>query len=70
MEQQLRHDRTGGKAQTHFRSLSDCDRLPSPDCLDANDWAELQRLLEVLLPLKSASLRLQEDNDAKHALWE
>jgi len=56
--------------QTHFRSLSDCDRLPCSDCLETNDWAELQRLLEVLLPLKSASLRLQEDNDAKHALCE
>jgi hypothetical protein len=56
--------------QTHFRSLSDCDRLSSSDCLDPRDWAELERLLEILLPLKSASLRLQEDNDTKHALWE
>jgi hypothetical protein len=56
--------------QTHFRSLSDCDRLPASDCLDAEDWSQLERLLEVLLPLKSASLRLQEDNDTKHALWE
>jgi len=54
--------------QTHFRSIGDCDRLPPSDCLDAEDWSELERLLEVLLPLKNASLRLQEDNDAKHAL--
>lgn len=45
--------------QTHFRSLGDCDRLPTSDCLDTGDWSELERLLEVLLPLKSASLRLQ-----------
>lgn len=56
--------------QTHFRCLSDSDRLSASDCLDAKDWSELERLLEVLLPLKSASLRLQEDNDTKHALWE
>ncbi|KAI7214122.1 hypothetical protein KC343_g1018 [Hortaea werneckii] len=56
--------------QTRFRSLSDCDRLPSSDCLGAEDWSQLERLLEVPLPLKSASLRLQEDNDTKHALWE
>ncbi|KAI7202368.1 hypothetical protein KC316_g1838 [Hortaea werneckii] len=29
-----------------------------------------QQLLEVLIPVKSASLRLREDNDTKHALWE
>ncbi|GAB7336407.1 hypothetical protein MBLNU13_g09125t1 [Cladosporium sp. NU13] len=56
--------------QTHFRSLSDSDRLSSSDCLDAADWWELERLLEVLSPLKHASLRLQADNDEKHALWE
>jgi hypothetical protein len=49
--------------QTHFRSLSDCDRLPASDCLDVGDRSELERLLEVLLPLKSASLSLQKDND-------
>jgi hypothetical protein len=53
-----------------IRSLGDCDRLPASDCLEVKDWSELERLLEVLLFLKSASLRLQEDNDAKHALWE
>jgi hypothetical protein len=56
--------------QTHFRSLSDYDRLSASDCLDAGDWSELERLLGVPLPLKGASLRLQEDNDTKHALWE
>merc|ERR1712070_546067 len=56
--------------QTHFRSRGDCDRLSASDCLDAGDWSDLERLLEVLLPLKSASLRLQEDSDTKHALWE
>jgi hypothetical protein len=56
--------------QTRFRSLSDSDRLSSSDCLDAADWSELERLLDVLSPLKQASLRLQADNDAKHALWE
>ncbi|KAI7722283.1 hypothetical protein KC353_g629, partial [Hortaea werneckii] len=56
--------------QTHFRSLSDSDRLSSSDCLDAADWSEMERLLEVLSPLKHASLRLQADNDTKHALWE
>jgi hypothetical protein len=56
--------------QTHFRSLSDYDRLSASDCLDAGDWSELERLLEVFLPLKGASLRLQEDNDTKNALWE
>ena len=56
--------------QTHFRSLSDCDRLSASDCLDAGDWSELERLLEVLVPLERASLRLQEDNDMRHALWE
>ncbi|KAI7720022.1 hypothetical protein KC353_g2500 [Hortaea werneckii] len=44
--------------QTHFRSLGDCDRLPASDCLDAGDWSQLQQLLQVLFPLKSASLRL------------
>ncbi|GAB7336741.1 hypothetical protein MBLNU13_g10838t1 [Cladosporium sp. NU13] len=56
--------------QTHFRSLSDCDRLSASDCLDAGDWSELERLLEVLVPLERASLLLQEDNDMRHALWE
>lgn len=56
--------------QTHFRSLGDCDRLSASDCLYGGDWLELERLLQVLLPLRSASLRLQADNDAKHALWE
>jgi hypothetical protein len=55
---------------TNFRSLSDSDRLSSSDCLDAADWSELERLLDVLSPLKHASLRLQADNDAKHAFWE
>jgi hypothetical protein len=55
---------------TPFRSLSDSDRLSSSDCLDAADWSELERLLDVLSPLKHASLRLQADNDAKHAFWE
>jgi len=54
--------------QTHFRLLSDSDRLSLSDCLDAADWSELERLLEVLSPLKHTSLRLQADNDAKHAL--
>jgi hypothetical protein len=56
--------------QSHFRSLSDCDRLSASDYLNAGDWSELERLLEVLVPLKSASLRLQEDNDMRHGLWE
>jgi len=56
--------------QTHFRLLSDCDRLSASDYLDAGDWSELERLLEVLVPLKRASLRLQEDNDMRHASWE
>jgi len=43
--------------QTHFRSLGDCDRLSTADCLDAGDCSELERLLEVLVPLKRASLQ-------------
>lgn len=56
--------------QTYFRPLNDTDRLSFSDYLDAGDWSGLERLLEVLSPLKHASLRLQAGNNAKHALWE
>jgi len=56
--------------QSHYRALGTSDRLPVADCLNTDDWQELGQLLEVLGPLKSASLRLQAAGSATNALWE
>jgi hypothetical protein len=57
--------------QEHFQG-DDNDRLDAEDCLSAADWKELSELLQLLKPLKEASLKVQAvaTDGENGALWQ